>query len=296
MRSPRHAAFLHASHASKGARRSIWINFVALCRAVRQRAPSKIGRLHQSDAAYLVIPVGGLVYRSDNNNPDSETPSGCRPIDGFKYGAVVPPAISRNDGRLTLLPPSNRFAIRRASLRVLIEQGGKACTFARPSVTHDRRLHIVPLGGPHRTMHLSTWAYKPAMRLRWTDAQPTVGVPTTSIPLRWRGGFQTTDHPEHYISKPRVPIVSIIRSVVDRARRELQWPRSICLDSPDGFFIGQTPAFFALLTEPGTGKPDHVQMQRWMYWRLRGDNLRSPCRECPGNCEPGRKAGNEVNC
>ncbi|HVH89986.1 MAG TPA: hypothetical protein VM783_01180, partial [Candidatus Acidoferrum sp.] len=133
-----------------------------------------------------------------------------------------------------------------------IEQGG---TSLYPSlaqrVTHNEVLRILLSIGPTEAMHFQTWHDKAGNAPPLTAVDPVTGVSVTFPDLNSPpfGGeeFQTNlIMPEPTIFLNRMfPIVSIVRPT------ETDGAAMAALNSltADGLFIGQTPAFFALLTE-----------------------------------------------
>src|SRR6266496_1488481 len=184
-------------------------------------------------------------YRSDNKNPDFGD-TFPQAVEGLSMGQF--PAIPRNDGDLT--PPDHLQAIANtAGFHFgFIEQGG---TSLYPSlaqrVTHDEALRILLSIGPTEAMHFQTWHDKAGNAPPLTDPTNGLVFPDLNSPPFGGEEFQTNlimPEPTIFLSR-RFPIVSIIRPT------ETTGAAMAALNAltADGLFIGQTPAFFALLTE-----------------------------------------------
>ena len=184
-------------------------------------------------------------YRSDNKNPDFGD-TFPQAIAGLAAGQF--PAIPRTDADLT--PPDHLQAIANtAGFHFgFIEQGG---TSLYPSlaqrVTGDEALRILLSIGPTEAMHFQTWHDKAGNAPPLTDPTNGLVFPDLNSPPFGGEEFQTNlIMPEPTIFLGRTfPIVSIIRPT------ETTGAAMAALNAltADGLFIGQTPAFFALLTQ-----------------------------------------------
>jgi hypothetical protein len=238
-----HAAFLNAYLASKGADPVNLDQFRTLPSSQATGA-QQIGRL--TNLMQLTVDTSWWTrYRLDNKNPDFGD-TFPQAVAGLAAGQF--PAIPRNNGDLT--PPDHLQAIANtAGFHFgFIEQGG---TSLYPSlaqrVTHDEALRIVLSIGPTEAMHFQTWHDKAGNAPPLTDPTNGLVFPDLNSPPFGGEEFQTNlIMPEPTIFLNRAfPIVSIVRPT------ETDGAAMAALNAltADGLFIGQTPAFFALLTE-----------------------------------------------
>jgi hypothetical protein len=238
-----HAAFLNAYLASKGAQPVNLDQFRTLPSSQATGA-QQIGRL--TNLMQLTVDTSWWTrYRSDNKNPDFGD-TFPQAIEGLSMGQF--PAIPRNDGDLT--PPDHLQAIANtAGFHFgFIEQGG---TSLYPSlaqrVTHDEALRIVLSIGPTEAMHFQTWHDKAGNAPPLTDPTNGLVFPDLNAPPFGGEEFQTNlIMPEPTIFLNRTfPIVSIIRPTETRGAAMA----ALNALTADGLFIGQPPAFFAVLSQ-----------------------------------------------
>ena len=238
-----HAAFLNAYLASKGAEPVNLDQFRTLPSSQATGA-QQIGRL--TNLMQLTVDTSWWTrYRSDNKNPDFGD-TFPQAIAGLAAGQF--PAIPRNDGDLT--PPDHLQAIANtAGFHFgFIEQGG---TSLYPSlaqrVTHDEALRIVLSIGPTEAMHFQTWHDKAGNAPALTDPTNGLVFPDLNSPPFGGEEFQTNlIMPEPTIFLDRAfPIVSIIRPTETRGAAMA----ALNAFTADGLFIGQPPAFFAVLSQ-----------------------------------------------
>jgi hypothetical protein len=238
-----HAAFLNAYLASKGAEPVNLDQFRTLPSSQATGA-QQIGRL--TNLMQLTVDTSWWTrYRLDNKNPDFGD-TFPQAVEGLSMGQF--PAIPRNDGDLT--PPDHLQAIANtAGFHFgFIEQGG---TSLYPSlaqrVTGDEALRILLSIGPTEAMHFQTWHDKAGNAPPLTDPTNGLVFPDLNSPPFGGEEFQTNlimPEPTIFLSR-RFPIVSIIRPTETRGAAMA----ALNALTADGLFIGQTPAFFALLTE-----------------------------------------------
>jgi hypothetical protein len=238
-----HAAFLNAYLASKGAEPVNLDQFRTLPSSQATGA-QQIGRL--TNLMQLTVDTSWWTrYRSDNKNPDFGD-TFPQAVEGLSMGQF--PAIPRNDGDLT--PPDHLQAIANtAGFHFgFIEQGG---TSLYPSlaqrVTHDEALRILLSIGPTEAMHFQTWHDKAGNAPPLTDPTNGLVFPDLNSPPFGGEEFQTNlimPEPTIFLSRT-FPIVSIIRPTETRGAAMA----ALNALTADGLFIGQTPAFFALLTQ-----------------------------------------------
>jgi hypothetical protein len=241
-----HAAFLNAYLESKGADPVNLDQFRTLMGSTATGVnPALIGRRLTNLTQLTVDTSWWTRYRSDNKNPDFGD-TFPQAIAGLAAGQF--PAIPRTDADLT--PPDHLQAIANtAGFHFgFIEQGG---TSLYPSlaqrVTHDEALRIVLSIGPTEAMHFQTWHDKAGNAPPLTDPTNGLVFPDLNAPPFGGEQFQTNlimPEPTIFLSR-RFPIVSIIRPT------ETTGAAMAALNAltADGLFIGQTPAFFALLTQ-----------------------------------------------
>jgi hypothetical protein len=184
-------------------------------------------------------------YRSRTKNPDF----------GDRFPQAVPglsagrfPGIPRSDADLA--PPDHLQAIANTAgfHFAFIEQGG---TSLYPSlaqrVTHPEVLRILLSIGPTETMHFQTWQDKAGNAPPLTDPTNGLVFPDLNAPPLGGEDFQTNlIMPEPTIFLRRAfPVCSIIRPT------ETQGAATGALKAltANGLFRGQSPAFFASLTE-----------------------------------------------
>jgi hypothetical protein len=114
-------------------------------------------------------------------------------------------------------------------------------------VTHNEVLRILLSIGPTEAMHFQTWHDKAGNAPPLTDPTNGLVFPDLNSPPSGGEEFQTNlIMPEPTIFLDRAfPICSIIRPTeTDGAAMA-----AVNALTADGLFIGQTPEFFALLTE-----------------------------------------------
>ena len=185
-------------------------------------------------------------YRSDSLNPD--------------FGDTLPQAIpTLAVGQHTAIPRTDADTTDPNFLQAIantagfhfafIEQGG---TSLYPSlaqrVTHNEALRILLSIGPTETMHFQTWQDKAGNAPPLTAVDPVTGVSVTFPDLNADGEILQTNliMPEPTIFLDRTfPICSIIRPT------ETDGAAMAALNAltADGLFIGQPPAFFAVLNQ-----------------------------------------------
>jgi hypothetical protein len=187
-------------------------------------------------------------YRDDSHNPDLDP--------NHVFPQVVPTlavnqhtAIPRTDADTTDPNFLQAIANTAAFHFPTIEQGGNSLY---PSLalraTHEEVLRILISIGPTETMHFQTWSDKAGNAPMLTAVDPMTGV-TVTFPDLSGGGelFQNNlimPEPCPFLDR-NLPIVSIIRPTKTEgvATGALQFLTDM------GLFIGQSPAFFAYMTQ-----------------------------------------------
>jgi Ferritin-like domain len=181
-------------------------------------------------------------YRSDSKNPDFGD-TFPQAVPGLAAGQF--PAIPRSDDDLS--PPDHLQAIANTAgfHFAWIEQGGTSLYAALAQrVTHTEVLRILLSIGGSEIMHFQTWQDKAGNAPPLTD--PTNGLVFPD--LNADGELTQTNliMPEPTIFLDRkFPIVSIIRPTQTKGAA-MGTVRAL---TADGLFIGQSPEFFAVLTE-----------------------------------------------
>jgi hypothetical protein len=242
-----HAAFLNAYLASKGGEPVDLDQFRTLMGSTATGVnPDLIGKRLTNLMQLTVDTSFWTRYRSDSLNPD--------------FGDTLPQAIpTLAVGQHTAIPRTDADTTDPNFLQAIantagfhfafIEQGG---TSLYPSlaqrVTQDEALRILLSIGPTETMHFQTWQDKAGNAPPLTAVDPVTGVSVTFPDLNADGEILQTNliMPEPTIFLDRkFPICSIIRPT------ETDGAATAALNAltADGLFIGQPPAFFALLTQ-----------------------------------------------
>ena len=205
-------------------------------------------------------------YRSRTQNPDFGD-TFPQAVPGLSAGQF--PAIPRDDS--DLMPSDHLQAIANTAgfHFAMIEQGG---TSIYPSlaqrVSDPEVLRILLSIGPTETMHFQTWQDKAGNAPPLTD--PTNGLVFPDLNAAPFGGedFQTNlimPEPTTFL-RTTFPVCSIIRPTeTDGAAMG-----AVSALTANGLFIGQSPAFFALLHDlaeaadaaPTRGEGDHSRRRR----------------------------------
>jgi hypothetical protein len=235
-----HFTFINAYLASKGAEPVNLDQFRTLPSSQATGA-QQIGRL--TNLMQLTVDTSFWTrYRSDSMNPDfGDTLPQAVP--GLFAGQF--PAIPRNDGDLT--PPNHLQAIANTAgfHFAFIEQGGTSLYASLAQrVTHSEVLRILLSIGGSEIMHFQTWQDKAGNAPPLTD--PTNGLVFPD--LNADGELTQTNlimpEPTIFLDR-RFPIVSIIRPTETREAAMA----ALNAFTADGLFIGQPPAFFAVLSQ-----------------------------------------------
>ena len=239
-----HFTFLNAFLASKGAEPVNLDQFRTLPSSQATGA-QQIGRL--TNLMQLTVNTSFWTrYRSDSLNPD--------------FGDTLPQAIpTLAVGQHTAIPRTDADTTDPNFLQAIantagfhfawVEQGGTSLYAALAQrVTHNEVLRILLSIGGTEIMHFQTWQDKAGNAPPLTAVDPVTGVSVTFPDLNADGEILQTNliMPEPTIFLSRTfPICSIIRPT------ETDGAAMAALNAltADGLFIGQTPAFFDLLTQ-----------------------------------------------
>jgi Ferritin-like domain len=239
-----HFTFLNAYLASKGAEPVNLDQFRTLPSSQATGA-QQIGRL--TNLMQLSVNTSFWTrYRSDSLNPD--------------FGDTLPQAIpTLAVGQHTAIPRTDADTTDPNFLQAIantagfhfawVEQGGTSLYAALAQrVTHNEVLRILLSIGGTEIMHFQTWQDKAGNAPPLTAVDPVTGVSVTFPDLNADGEILQTNliMPEPTIFLDRTfAIVSIIRPTeTDGAAMG-----TVRAFTADGLFIGQPPAFFAVLNQ-----------------------------------------------
>jgi hypothetical protein len=238
-----HATFLNAYLAAQGAEPVNLDRFRTLPSS-RASGAQQIGRL--TNLMQLIVDTSWWTrYRSRTKNPDFGD-TFPQAIPGLHAGRF--PAIPRHDGDLT---PKNHLQAIANSAGFhfgFIEEGG---TSLYPSlaqrVTNREVLRILLSIGPTETMHFQTWHDKAGNAPALKDPTNGLVFPDLNAPPFGGQDFQTNlimPEPTTFLSR-KFPAVSIIRPTATVGAGAAV--ATLKAFTADGLFIGQSPAFFAIL-------------------------------------------------
>ena len=247
-----HHTFLNAYLVSKGAAPANLDPFRTLMGSTATGVnPALIGHRLTNLAQLTVDTSWWTRYRDDSHNPDLD-PNFVFPQAVPTLGVNQHTAIPRTDAD-TSDPNFLQAIANTAGFHFpTIEQGG---TSLYPSLaqraTHTEVLRILISIGPTETMHFQTWSDKAGNAPPLTAVDPVTGVSVTFPDLNSPpfGGelFQTNlimPEPCPFLDTS-LPIVSIIRPTnTDGAAMG-----ALTFLTNMGLFIGQSPAFFAYMTQ-----------------------------------------------
>ena len=235
-----HFTFINAYLASKGADPVNLDQFRTLPSSQATGA-QQIGRL--TNLMQLTVDTSFWTrYRSDSQNPDfgDTLPQA---IPGLAAGQF--PAIPRNDGDLAPADHLQAIANTAGFHFAFIEQGGSSLYPSLAQRVNDEEvLRILLSIGPTETMHFQTWQDKAGNAPPLTD--PTNGLVFPD--LNADGELLQTNlimpEPTIFLNR-KFPVVSIIRPTETREAAMA----ALNAFTADGLFIGQPPAFFAVLSQ-----------------------------------------------
>lgn len=182
-------------------------------------------------------------YRSRTQNPDFAD-TFPQAIPGLSQGQF--PAIPRDDNDLANSTHLQAIANTAGFHFAFIEQGG---TSLYPSlaqrVTHPEVLRILLSIGPTEALHFQTWQDKAGNAPALTDPTNGLVFPDLNSPPFGGEDFQTNlimPEPTIFLNR-KFPVVSIIRPTQTQGAAM----GALKALTADGLFIGQSPAFFAVL-------------------------------------------------
>src|SRR6266478_5638847 len=244
-----HQNFLNAYLESKGADP---VNLEPFRTLPDSTATGSSGKLRLTNLMQLTLDTSWWTrYRSSTHNPDLDPT--------FAFPQAIP---DLNKGQHTAIPRTDADTSDPTFLQVIantagfhfptIEQGGTTLYPAMAQrATHPEVLRILISIGPTETMHFQTWADKAGNAPQKTAVDPVTGVSVTFPDLNSSpfGGedFQTNlimPEPCPFISR-KLPPCSVIRptETKDIAKGVVKFLTDM------GLFIGQSPAFFALMND-----------------------------------------------
>ena len=241
-----HQNFLNAYLASKG---MATVNLEPFRTLPGSTATGSSGKLRLTNLTQLTLDTSWWTrYRDDSHNPDLDP--------NFTFPQIVPTlavnqhtAIPRTDADTSDPNFLQAIANTAAFHFPTIEQGGNSLY---PSMalraTSTEVLRILISIGPTETMHFQTWQDKAGNAPALTAVDPVTGVSVTFPDLSDGGElFQNNlimPEPCPFLSRS-LPVCSIIRPTETKgvAMGVVKFLTDM------GLFIGQSPAFFALLNQ-----------------------------------------------
>src|SRR5437762_1487488 len=244
-----HHQFLNAYLVSKGAAPANLDAFRTLPGSTATGVnPDLIGR-RLTNLTQLTIDTSWWTrYRDDSHNPDLD-PNFTFPQAVPTLGVNQHTAIPRTDADTTDANFLQAIANTAAFHFPTIEQGGNSLYPALAlRATRDEVLRILISIGPTETMHFQTWSDKAGNAPPLTAVDPVTGVSVTFPDLEIDDELLNKSlimpEPCPFLDRS-LPIVSIIRPTETSgvAMRTLQFLTDM------GLFVGQSPAFFAYMTQ-----------------------------------------------
>jgi len=253
-----HHTFLNAYLVSKGAAPADLDPFRTLMGSTATGVnPALIGHRLTNLTQLTVDTSWWTRYRDDSHNPDLD-PNHVFPQAVPTLGVNQHTAIPRTDADTTDSNFLQAIANTAGFHFPTIEQGGNSLY---PSLaqraTHEETIRILISIGPTETMHFQTWSDKAGNAPPLTAVDPVTGVSVTfpdldvSDPLLKKNLIMPEPCP--FLDRS-LPIVSIIRPTKTEgvAMGALQFLTNM------GLLIGQSPAFFAYMTQLARDA-DHVR-------------------------------------
>jgi hypothetical protein len=244
-----HHQFLNAYLVSKGAAPANLDAFRTLMGSTATGVnPDLIGRRLTNLTQLTVDTSWWTRYRDDSHNPDLD-PNFTFPQAVPTLGVNQHTAIPRTDADTSDPNFLQAIANTAAFHFPTIEQGGNSLYPALAlRATHTEVLRILISIGPTETMHFQTWSDVAGNAPPLTAIDPVTGVSVTFPDLEVEDELfdkaLIMPEPCPFLDRS-LPIVSIIRptETTDVAMRTLQFLTDM------GLFIGQSPAFFAFMTQ-----------------------------------------------
>ena len=241
-----HQNFLNAYLASKG---MATVNLEPFRTLPGSTATGSSGKLRLTNLTQLTVDTSWWTrYRDDSHNPDLD-PSHTFPQVIPTLGVNQHTAIPRTDADTTDANFLQAIANTAAFHFPTIEQGGNSLY---PSMalraTSTEVLRILISIGPTETMHFQTWQDKAGNAPALTAVDPVTGVSVTFPDLSDGGELLQNNlimpEPCPFLNR-NLPPCSIIRPTETKGVAM----GVVKLLTDMGLFIGQSPAFFALLNQ-----------------------------------------------
>ncbi len=237
-----HFTFLNAYLASKGADT---VNLEPFRTLPGSTATGSSGQPRLTNLMQLTLDTSWWTrYRSSTNNPDLD-PTFVFPqaVPGLSTGQF--PAIPRTDADLG--PPDHIQAIANTAgfHMPTIEQGGSSLYPAMAQrATSVEVLRILISIGPTETMHFQTWQDKAGNAPPLTDPTNGLVFPDLSAPSEEFNKSLIMPEPCPFLSR-MLPVCSVIRPTETKGVAM----GAVKFWTAMGLFIGQSPAFFELLSD-----------------------------------------------
>src|SRR5947208_4565619 len=241
-----HHQFLNAYLVSKGAAP---VNLEPFRTLPGSTATGSSGILRLTNLTQLTVDTSWWTrYRDDSHNPDLD-PNFAFPQAVPTLGVNQHTAIPRTDADTTDANFLQAIANTAAFHFPTIEQGGNSLY---PSLaqraTHTEVLRILISIGPTETIHFQTWSDVAGNAPPLTAIDPVTGVSVTFPDLEVEDELfdknLTMPEPCPFLDRS-LPIVSIIRPT----KTEGVAMGALTFLTNMGLFIGQSPAFFAYITQ-----------------------------------------------
>ena len=238
-----HFTFINAYLESRGAAPVNLDKFRTL-RSSKASGAQQIGRL--TNLMQLTVDTSWWTrYRSRTQNPDF----------GDTFPQAVPslskgrfPAIPRTDADLAPHDHIQAIANTAGFHFAFVEQGGTSLYPSLVQRVSDPEVRRILLSiGPTETMHFQTWMDKAGNAPALTDPTNGLEFPDLNAPPFGGEDFQTNlimPEPTVFLDR-KFPVCSIIRPT-NTEGAAMGAAKAL---TADGLFIGQTPAFFAALTQ-----------------------------------------------
>jgi Ferritin-like domain len=248
-----HQNFLNAYLVSKGADP---ISLEAFRSLPGSTATGSSGKPRLTNLTELTVDTSWWTrYRNGNHNPDLES--------GFVFPQAIPTLFT---GKHTAIPRTDADTSDANFLQAIantagfhfatIEQGGTTLYPAMAQrAIHPEVLRILISIGPTETMHFQTWQDKAGNAPPLTAVDPTTGVSVTFPDLNsgpFPAGFGLEDFQTNLIMPEPCPFISPNLppcSVIRPTQTENVAKAVVKFLTDMGLFIGQSPAFFALLNQ-----------------------------------------------
>jgi Ferritin-like domain len=244
-----HHTFLNAYLVSKGAAPANLDAFRTLMGSTATGVnPDLIGHRLTNLTQLTVDTSWWTRYRDDSHNPDLD-PDHVFPQAVPTLGVNQHTAIPRTDADTTDPNFLQAIANTAAFHFPTIEQGGNSLY---PSLaqraTHEEVVRILISIGPTETMHFQTWSDKAGNAPPLTAIDPVTGVsvtfPDLNVPDELLNKSLIMPEPCPFLDRS-LPIVSIIRPT----KTEGVAMGALTFLTNMGLFLGQSPAFFAYMTQ-----------------------------------------------